>query len=70
MKYTVTYSEFAERQLADIWMDASDRQAVSDASNDVDRSLGQKADQIGKPNEDGWRGLVVPPLAVTFKVSE
>jgi len=70
MKYTVTYSAFADRQLTDIWIEAPDRKAVSDASSDIDRVLGQRASQIGTPNLDGWRGLVAPPLAITFKVSE
>lgn len=70
MKYTVTYSVFAERQLTEIWMSAPDPQAVTDASRDIDRTLGSDADQIGMPNADGWRGLVASPLAITFKVSE
>jgi hypothetical protein len=70
MKYTVTYTPLAEFQLTDIWLRATHRQDVTDASRDIDRALAQNAEQTGEPDENGWRILAVPPLVVTFKVSE
>jgi hypothetical protein len=69
MKYTVTWSLFAETQLADIWVRAFDKQAVTNASDEIDRQLKIDADRVGVPDLQGWRIIVVPPLAATFDVS-
>lgn len=69
MKYTVVYKPLAEFQLADIWLRFADKQAVTEASDAIDRSLRRNADQIGEPDERGWRILAEPPLVVTFDVS-
>lgn len=69
MKYSVVWRPFAQHQLATIWLRAADRQSVTDASDEIDRHLRRDADQIGTPDERGWRILVVPPLVATFEVS-
>jgi len=69
MKYTVVYTPLADLQLADIWMHCSDRQAVTEASHEIDRHLSRDADQIGKPDANGWRVLIEAPLVVSFRVS-
>jgi hypothetical protein len=55
-------------QLTEIYMDAPDAQAVSDASNEIDAKLGM--DPLGQGIEAGTeRILVIPPLGVVFEVT-
>ncbi|HEY7309722.1 MAG TPA: hypothetical protein VH643_10225 [Gemmataceae bacterium] len=68
MRYTVTWLPDAEDKLADLWTQASDRQAVADAANRIERELLRDADRKGQ-EDDGQRILVDRPLAVTFTVS-
>jgi len=69
MKYPVFWKLFAETQLADIWIRASDKQAVTNASDEIDRRLRRDPNQIGTANPLGWRIIAQPPLA-TFEVSD
>ena len=69
MKYSVVWKLFAETQLTDIWLGASDKQAVTKASDEIDRTLRINPDRIGVPDSRGWRLIVVPPLVATFEVS-
>ena len=67
MKYSVVHTPFAEYQLADIWLRATSRQDVADASNRIDSQLGQDPEQQGRLRSDGRRSIVLPPLTVTFE---
>ena len=67
MRFTVLWHPDAADELARIWLDATNRQAVTDAANKIDRAL------ASYPNEQGEvfygdRLLVAAPLAVTFTV--
>lgn len=55
--------------MAEIWQRASDRVSVTEAANRIDQALAWRPLEQG---EDfyGDRILVVPPLAVTYTVSE
>jgi hypothetical protein len=70
MKYTVVNAPVADHQLADIWLKAPDRQNVADAFNRIESLLKHDAHLKGREHPDGWRGLIEPPLAVTFRVSD
>ncbi|HBI43927.1 MAG TPA: hypothetical protein DDY78_13910 [Planctomycetales bacterium] len=70
MKYTVTWAPSAERHLAAIWTAASDRDAVSQASNTIDFLLVRDPESRGEPSFDTVRILTVPPLGVDFEVQE
>jgi hypothetical protein len=68
MKYTVVWDDDASDRLADIYNRASDKAAVTAASNTMDRLLGNDPDRKGRPL-NGTRFLTVPPLTVVFTVS-
>jgi hypothetical protein len=70
MKYTVVNAPVADRLLTDIWLTATDRQSVADAFNCIESSLKYDAHLQGREHPNGWRDLIVPPPAVTFRVSE
>jgi hypothetical protein len=69
MKYTVAFSSRAEQQLAQIWLQAIDRQKVTDASIRIEELLRNDAEQRGESRPEGWRILIVGPLAAAFEVS-
>ena len=67
MRFTVTWHGSALAELADIWMRASDRQAVNDATLAIDRALAHDPETKGEEYY-GDRLLVAVPLAVTYTV--
>ena len=67
MVWTVTSSLDAEDQLTMIYMSASEPNAVSRASNEIDGLL--RADPLTQGTASGReRILYVPPLGVVFEV--
>ena len=68
MRYTVVYDPSAEDQLMDIWMQAPNRRAVRNASDDIDRRLKRSPDNVGY-SVGSYRRLTIYPLAVEFVVS-
>ena len=49
MRFTVVWTQFALGQLANLWRQASDRHAVSDAADKVDPILRDDPDTKGIP---------------------
>jgi len=70
MKYTVASTAVADYQLADIWLEVSNRQQVSDAFDRIEASLKHDAHLQGCEHPDGWRVLAVSPIVIAFRVSE
>lgn len=70
MKYTVVYVPSAEDQLAEIWMAATDREAVTVASDRIDRTLADDPVDAGESRPDGYRVLIELPLVVYFHILE
>jgi mRNA-degrading endonuclease RelE of RelBE toxin-antitoxin system len=68
VRYTVTWKPEAERRLAELWLNATDRTAITRAANEIDRRLQTNPDQEGESRSDGRRLLLVKPLAVIFEV--
>jgi hypothetical protein len=69
MKFTVVMSPIAEHQLAEIWMQASDRAKVSQAFDRIETLLKREPHSLGRLHPSGWRVVTISPLAVTFRVS-
>lgn len=63
MKFTVVWLPTAESLLADLWNNAQDRQAVTDAANTIDRLLGNDPQTKVTP-VDQLYFLRVHPLVV------
>jgi hypothetical protein len=68
MTYTVTWLREAEEALADVWLRASDRRAVTAAAHRIERKLRRDAHTKGSPVDD-TRVIFDDLLAVTFTVS-
>jgi hypothetical protein len=69
-KYTVVWHQGAQEELAELWMDARDRNAVTIAANVIDRELSQNAAAKGVEVSEGLRALFTPPLRILFTVNE
>jgi hypothetical protein len=67
MIYTVGWKQTALNALADLYLNATDKQAVTAASNRIDQELRRDAHKKGQAFNDE-RLLRVPPLAVVFVV--
>ena len=68
MKYTVVWRSAAEQALAQIWTDAIDRQAVTDAADLIDSMLGSSPRDVGESRAGETRILTVMPLSIYYDV--
>jgi plasmid stabilization system protein ParE len=69
MTFTVLWSSDAERRLAQIWLDATNRDAVAHAADEIDSKLRRDPERVGESRHQSDRLVVVFPLAVYFHVS-
>jgi hypothetical protein len=69
-RYTVTATRRAEDDLAQLWLRASDRPAISQAANRIDQVLSENPSTMGFQAIRGMRQLIVSPLIVEFTVEE
>ncbi len=65
MRYMVLWTPTAERFLAEIWLDATDRNAVTQAAHALDQALRNDAHLCGESREGDLRILFEPPLRLT-----
>jgi hypothetical protein len=70
MNFTVTYKPSAEQELADIWINAPDRQGVTDAANRLDYLLRTNPHNQGESRDDKTRITFERPLAVEFEIHD
>jgi plasmid stabilization system protein ParE len=70
MRYTVCWRPTAERKLNEIWNEATDKSAVSEAADAIESELQSRAGMAGESRGDEARFLSVAPLAVYFDVHE
>jgi hypothetical protein len=70
MSFTVVWRPLVEQDLATLWMNAPDRNAVAAAADAIDATL--RRDPLGQGESRGGstRILIAPPLAVYYDVSE
>ena len=70
MNYAVTWKQSAADRLAEVWMSARDRAAVTSAADTLDAALRADPHQHGESRGGTTRLVVVPPLAVVYEVFE
>ena len=70
MIYTVTWTTKAQNDLADIWVTAPDRAAVTTASNQIDANLRRDPYGASESRTDQSRIMIVAPLAISYDVSD
>jgi len=69
-RYTVVWHEEAKDHLAQLWIDAENRNAITQAADKIDRHLAIDANLKGLPLEGNLRYLTISPLQILFVVSE
>jgi hypothetical protein len=67
MRYTVIWQPSAEQELADLWMNAEDRNVITEAADQIDDLLRQDAEELGESRTGPIRRMFVPPLAWHLK---
>ena len=70
MNFDVWWIPAAEDQLAEIWMAATDRNAVTQAADRIDTVLAANPLGAGESRADRYRVLIDLPLIVYYEVSE
>lgn len=68
MRFTVIWSPVAEDQLTELWLHATDRNAVTRAQHQIDQLLRIDPDRQGVPFF-GDRLLVALPLRAVFSIN-
>jgi hypothetical protein len=69
-RYTVVWLQDAVDELGVIWLAATDRDAVTAASAEIDRALATDVATKGKPLSEGLRVFGAPPLRAVFSISK
>jgi hypothetical protein len=69
-RYRVTWGPEAGDDLADLWTAVPNRQAVTDAADEIDRLLASDPLGFGSAVAEGLRKLSVPTLTVYFSVNQ
>ena len=70
MRYTVVWKKSAEDRLAEFWLDAPDRDAVTRAARQIDVRLRHRPQTQGESRTKGRRILLVSPLGAKFEIHE
>lgn len=66
MKWSVIWTIATQQRLASIWINAPDRQAVTDAANRIDSLLARSPETAGEERDPGERLVIDGPLAVLY----
>lgn len=69
MTFTVAWVDSAERELAEVWLTATNRAVVTAAARSIDQRLRTSPESAGEAREGSRRILFSGPLAVTFEPS-
>jgi hypothetical protein len=67
MRFAVVMIPAARDDLAEAWLNAKDRNAVTQAADRIEKTLRTRADTVGEPI-GSFRRLVDPPLEVMYQI--
>jgi plasmid stabilization system protein ParE len=68
MNYSVIWLPNAEQELAALWLNASDRGAITRAAAALDQLLARDPANEGESRPNGRRILFAAPLAVIYRI--
>ena len=68
MNFQVVWTPDAEEQLADVWLDASDRNSLTEAAHRIELALRENPVDIGDELFGTVRTVAYGPLGVDFEV--
>ncbi len=70
MKYSVAWLPAAAQELAEIWLAADDRPAVSQAAALLERQIAIDAESVGESRPDGRRIHFAAPLGIPLRIQQ
>ena len=70
MNYTVVWTAQAEGRLAAIWAGATDREAIAQAADHLDRQLARNPAAVGESRPRAQRIAHYLPLGIRFQILE
>jgi hypothetical protein len=70
MSYTVLWLPDAENELARIWIEANDRQAVTRAAELLDGELTEHPNDVGESRSSNRRIAFEKPLIIAFRIDQ
>ena len=70
MRWTLTYLQSAQDQLATIWMNAPDQADVSRAANLIEQRLRKNPYSFSESRDDNSRVMIEAPLALNYDVRD
>jgi mRNA-degrading endonuclease RelE of RelBE toxin-antitoxin system len=70
MRYTVLWLPRAEQELAALWLDANQREAITRAAHELDQRPANDAQDEGESREADLRIAFAAPLGIEFQVEE
>lgn len=71
MSFTVVWKPQAERNLADLWIQAADRAALTQGVDSLELRLRANPGQVGESRVDfKSRISLEPPLGIAFRIHE
>jgi plasmid stabilization system protein ParE len=68
--YTVRWKQSALDRLAELWLDAADRDAVNAAVLEIDRSLASNPNEAGESRSENVRVIFCQPIGCFFFIDE
>jgi hypothetical protein len=68
MDWTVMWVPDAEAELAELWLASDDREAMTVATDQIEKQLRHNPESAGESRAEGRRILIMPPLAVVYRV--
>jgi hypothetical protein len=66
MSYTVTFTPDARDALAEMWMNAADKEDLARAADEMERQLASDPFAVGESRVVDIRIVIVPPLAAYY----
>ena len=70
MSYTVVWKPAAEEELARLWTEAVDRDAITTAANEIDQWLRSNPHDQGESRSGAVRVMFIHPLGVFFHIED
>jgi hypothetical protein len=68
--YVVRWKRTALDRVAELWIDADDRAAITAAVDEIDRVLAANPQEAGESRDEQTRVLFVPPLGTFLEVHD
>ncbi len=69
-RYTVVWLQSVQDELAELWLSAGDRNAITAAADLIEHKLRDEPSAQGVELKEDLRALFAPPLRILFSVRE